>query len=138
MVDGQRQAGKRHEGIAGEDDAPGIAREDVHPVAVLEVELLGGVLEAVEERRAGCAQLDFGLVHVLQPGGVNLGDAGAEDDALALADGEAEVARHPEVLGVRHAALHVLGVLDVLVPVGVVHPLDRLGELHVEVGEALV
>ena len=138
VVDGEGEARQRHERVAGQYGSPGEAREYIHAVTFLDVELLGRVLEAVEERRARCARLDFGLVHLLEAAGLHLAHAGREDDRLALADGYLEIAGHPQVLAVRHAALKVLDILDAVVPVGLIDPHGFVAELHVEGGVAVI
>ena len=138
VVDGQGEAGERHESVAGEDNAPGVARDDIHIVAVLEVELFGGVLEAVEERGAGGSQGYLTLVHSGERAGLDGFCAGRENDGLALLDGNREIAGHPEVFGVGFAAFEVAHILDVVIPIGFVDP-DRLArELHVERGVTIV
>ncbi len=49
VVDGDCIAGERHEGVAGENLSPGIAREEEHSVLIFQIELFGGVFKAVEE-----------------------------------------------------------------------------------------
>ena len=131
VVDGDCVAGKRHEGIPCKDFSPGIAREHILLVSLLEVELLGGVLEAVEEAAAGCAGGDFGFIHPAERAGADFRESGREDDGFPFLDVHLEVARHPEVFAVGHAAVHVLDVLDVVVPVRVIDKFRLAGKLHI-------
>ena len=95
MVDGQRAAGQRYQFVAAADVIPGIARHDVHAVLVLEIELFGGVLEAVEEARAARARLKLGFVGLLERRGVCFESGGREDHRLTLLDRELEISGHP-------------------------------------------
>ena len=122
--------------VAGTHLKPRITGNEIHSIAVLQIELLCRVLEAVVEGGAGCAQGDFVGVHLLERAGFDGLYAGAEDDALAFLDGNLEVAGHPQVLGVGDAALHVFDVFDAVVPVGVADPFGLARELHVEGGES--
>ena len=49
VVDCQSKPRKRHECVSGQDNSPGEARDEIHRFATADIELLGGVLEAVEE-----------------------------------------------------------------------------------------
>ena len=95
MVYGKCQAGQRHECIARQNNSPRITRDDIHIVAAAQIELLGGILKAVEKTRAGCAGGDFGFIHFLQAAGRYLADTGGKYDRLALADRQLEITRHP-------------------------------------------
>ena len=103
-----------------------------------EIELLGGIFEAVVERCARSARRYLLLIHLCQRAGRHLAHACREDYRLALLDRYLEIAGHPEVLGVGHAALKVLDIFNVFIPVGIVDPLGLARELHVERGETFV
>ena len=134
----QGAARQSDELVTGADLEPGIAGQQVVTLLVGDVELLGAVLHAVIEARARCARLDLVFIHLGERAGVHLLDTCREDEGLALLDLDLEVAGHVQVLAVGDAALLVLGVLDVLVPVRVKHEAGLVVHLHVQGGIAVV
>ena len=62
MVDGYGIARQRHEGVACQDGPPGIARQHVFMVILLQIKLFGSIFEAVEKAGAACARGDFVLI----------------------------------------------------------------------------
>ena len=80
VVDGYGVARKRHECVAGQDSAPGIAREHIFVVAALQIELLGRVLQAVEEAGARRARGYFVFIHLMERARADLAQAGREDN----------------------------------------------------------
>lgn len=109
-----------------------------HSVLVLEVALLDGVFQTVEERSAAGAGGYLGLIHLADGAWRHFADSGREYDRFAFFYRYVEISGHPQVLGVRHAALKILQVLEAVVPVGLIVPFGFVVKLHVEPRIALV
>ena len=137
LLDGESETGQCDERIAGAALEPRIAGKDISVVVLLmDMELVGGIDETVEEVIARGALFDFGIEQPLQTGGLALRCGSGKDDALALLDVHLEISGHVEVLIGSVATLLLLGILDSAIPVGNEVELVLLGELHIEVGVA--
>ena len=132
MVDGEGKAGESHEGVAGKYHAPRETRHDISAFATTDIELLGAVFKAIEERCTGSAACHLGLIHLGEILGIYRAYTGREYYRLAFLDGNFEITGHPEVLAVWHAALKVFHIFDTIVPVGFVDPSGLAVKLHVE------
>ena len=132
MVYGYGSARKRHEGVARKNLAPGETRDEIHLVVLLDIALLHGVLQAVEERRAARARRYLAFIHLRELTRLNLADAGREDYRLTFLYRDVEIARNPQVFDVGDAALHVLDIFEAVIPVRLVVPLRPVVELHVK------
>ena len=98
------------------------------------VELVGRVLQAVEEAVARSAVFHFSSKGLLELACVDFADAGREDNAFALLDVHFEVARYVEVFIEVVATFLLLRILDATIPVGLEMEGVFLVELHEEFG----
>ena len=87
MVDSDGSTRKSHEGVARDYLAPGITRDKIHVIIVLEITLLDSIFQAVEERGAIGALSYLLLIAAGKRRGFHLVAAGREYEAFALSRG---------------------------------------------------
>ena len=98
LVDAQRQAWQREEGVAGAALEPRITGQQIAlTVLVVDMELVGGIDQAVEKIVARRALTLFLLEEGLQRAGLRRGCGSGKDNALTFLYWEREIAGYIEV-----------------------------------------
>ncbi len=138
LVVGKRKAGQGNEHVPRPALEPWVPRQHIVLTIPMNKELVCAVDQRVIKVVTWRAHVLLILGQVCQRVCVYLVESCREHHALPLVDSEHEVARHIQILVARVAALLLLGILQPPVPVGLVHKLVFLVQLHEQLGVPLV